>query len=282
MLGAGRNGALGQAIALVVDAAGAPRDAMILWMTGVLSAFLDNAPTYLVFFNLAGGDAIALMGPLKPTLKAISMGAVYFGALTYIGNAPNFMIKAIAEDRGVAMPSFFAYFGCASLVLLPLLAVITAAVCSRSCRALYPSDEDVDAERSVRAEHDRLLDVAGARGPGDHVHRARQLAPLAANQRERFLHAGDDAIGADDGDVRIGQKRRRRRRVGAGEHDERAGFGDRAERAGDAETVVARRRPRLDVRARRPPSRDRRTRASRRRHAISAPRCAAGSTSASR
>ncbi len=125
MLGAGRSGALGQAIALVVDAAGAPRDTRILWTTGALSAFLDNAPTYLVFFNLAGGDAIALMGPLKPTLKAISMGAVYFGALTYIGNAPNFMIKAIAEDRGVPMPSFFGYFGWTSLVMLPLLALIT-------------------------------------------------------------------------------------------------------------------------------------------------------------
>ena len=61
------------------------------------------------------------MGPLAMTLKAISMAAVYFGALTYIGNAPNFMIKAIAEDRGVAMPSFFAYFAWGSLVMMPLL-----------------------------------------------------------------------------------------------------------------------------------------------------------------
>ena len=58
------------------------------------------------------------------TLAAISMAAVYFGALTYIGNAPNFMIKAIAEDRGVAMPSFFAYLGYASIVMLPLLMVV--------------------------------------------------------------------------------------------------------------------------------------------------------------
>jgi len=91
----------------------------------VLSAFLDNAPTYLVFFNLAGGDAQQLMGPLRTTLEAISMGAVYFGALTYIGNAPNFMIKAVAEDRGVAMPSFFAYVAYTSVVMLPLLAVVT-------------------------------------------------------------------------------------------------------------------------------------------------------------
>ena len=98
---------------------------MVFWVTGVLSAFLDNAPTYLVFFNLAGGDAAQLMGPLSLTLEAISMGAVYFGALTYIGNAPNFMIKAVAEDRGVAMPSFFAYVAYSSLVMLPLLAVVT-------------------------------------------------------------------------------------------------------------------------------------------------------------
>jgi Na+/H+ antiporter NhaD/arsenite permease-like protein len=96
----------------------------VFWTTGLLSAVLDNAPTYLVFFNLAGGNAETLMGPLRGTLAALSMGAVYFGALTYIGNAPNFMIKAIAEDRGVAMPSFFAYVGWAGIVLLPLMALV--------------------------------------------------------------------------------------------------------------------------------------------------------------
>jgi len=90
----------------------------------VLSAFLDNAPTYLVFFNLAGGDAQVLMGPKALTLEAISMAAVYFGALTYIGNAPNFMIKAIAEDRDVAMPSFFAYVGWVTLLMAPLLFLV--------------------------------------------------------------------------------------------------------------------------------------------------------------
>ena len=125
MLQAGKDGALGSSIvALVTAADGAPRNAMYFWATGVLSAFLDNAPTYLVFFNLAGGDAQALMGPLAGTLTAISMAAVFFGALTYIGNAPNFMIKAIAEDRGIAMPSFFGYFAYASLALLPLLAIV--------------------------------------------------------------------------------------------------------------------------------------------------------------
>ena len=125
MLQAGRAGALAGIVALVSDpSTGGPRHAMYFWATGILSAFLDNAPTYLVFFNLAGGDATTLMGPARPTLAAISAGAVYFGALTYVGNAPNFMIKAIAEDRGVVMPGFFAYFGYAGLLLLPLLAGI--------------------------------------------------------------------------------------------------------------------------------------------------------------
>jgi Na+/H+ antiporter NhaD/arsenite permease-like protein len=77
-----------------------------------------------VFFNLAGGDAQALMGPMSATLTAISMGAVYFGALTYIGNAPNFMIKAIAEDRGVRMPSFFAFLAMSALLLGTLVAIV--------------------------------------------------------------------------------------------------------------------------------------------------------------
>ena len=124
MLSAGRAGALAPLLNLMAGADGTPNDVEVYWATGLLSAFLDNAPTYLVFFNLAGGDPQALMGPLALTLAAISMGAVYFGALTYIGNAPNFMIKAIAEDRGVAMPSFFAYLAYASLALLPLLALV--------------------------------------------------------------------------------------------------------------------------------------------------------------
>ena len=126
ILEAGREGALHGIFELVGDGAGNPDNAMVFWMTGLLSAFLDNAPTYLVFFNLTGGDAQKLMGDYAQSLVALSMGAVYFGALTYIGNAPNFMIKAIAEDRGVAMPSFFAYFAYAAIVMLPLLAVVAA------------------------------------------------------------------------------------------------------------------------------------------------------------
>jgi Na+/H+ antiporter NhaD/arsenite permease-like protein len=124
MLAAGRDGALGFVSRLVLDAADEPRNLAMFWTTGLLSAFLDNAPTYLVFFNLAGGDAQQLMTAHAATLKAISMGAVYFGALTYIGNAPNFMIKAVAEDRGIAMPSFFGFVAKSGGVMLPLLALV--------------------------------------------------------------------------------------------------------------------------------------------------------------
>ena len=125
ILQAGKSGALAGVVALVSASPGVPDNFMVFWVTGVLSGFLDNAPTYLVFFSLAGGDPVALMGPLATTLKAISMAAVYFGALTYIGNAPNFMIKAIAEDRGVPMPSFFAYMAYTSVLMLPLLVVVS-------------------------------------------------------------------------------------------------------------------------------------------------------------
>lgn len=99
---------------------------MYFWMTGMLSAFLDNAPTYLVFFNLAGGNAQNLMsGPLFHTLLAISMGSVFMGALSYIGNAPNFMVKSIAEQRKVKMPSFFGYMAWSFGILVPLFVVHT-------------------------------------------------------------------------------------------------------------------------------------------------------------
>ena len=78
-----------------------------------------------MFFNVAGGDAVTLMGTMASTLTAISIGAVFMGANTYIGNAPNFMVKAIAEARGVRMPSFFAYLGWALLVLTPIYVLLT-------------------------------------------------------------------------------------------------------------------------------------------------------------
>ena len=111
---------------------GSPHNVAYFWLTGVLSAFLDNAPTYLVFFELAGGEADELMQPRAGTLAAISMGAVYMGALTYIGNAPNFMIYAIALERGVKMPSFFGYMAWSSVVLLPVLVLITFVFVAKS------------------------------------------------------------------------------------------------------------------------------------------------------
>ena len=124
-LGAGHEGSLAWLLRAVTAQDGGPHDRAYFWLTGLLSAFLDNAPTYLVFFQLAGGDAAVLMGKLSATLAAISMGAVYMGALTYIGNAPNFMVAAIANERGVKMPSFFGYMLWSFAVLLPVLALLT-------------------------------------------------------------------------------------------------------------------------------------------------------------
>ena len=97
--------------------------ALYFWATGILSGLLDNAPTYLVFFNLAGGDAVQLMRQTT-VLVAISSGAVFMGALSYIGNAPNFMVKAIAEHGKIRMPSFFGYIAWSSAVLLPCFVVL--------------------------------------------------------------------------------------------------------------------------------------------------------------
>jgi Na+/H+ antiporter NhaD/arsenite permease-like protein len=125
VLQAGQAGALAPLVGVVTGPDGAPLNAMYFWMTGILSSFLDNAPTYLVFFNVASGDAATLMGPLSQTLLAISMGAVFMGANTYIGNAPNFMVKAIAEQRGIRMPSFFGYMLWSMVFLLPLFVLQT-------------------------------------------------------------------------------------------------------------------------------------------------------------
>jgi Na+/H+ antiporter NhaD/arsenite permease-like protein len=126
MLRAGASGPFAFLVEAVTARDNLPHEAAYFWLAGLLSAFLDNAPTYLVFFELAGGDARALMGPLAGTLAAISLGAVYMGALSYIGNAPNFMVYAIAEERGIAMPSFFSYLAWAALILLPIFALLTA------------------------------------------------------------------------------------------------------------------------------------------------------------
>ncbi len=104
------------------------------WGSGVLSSFLDNAPTYLTFASAASGalgtqasdlGQLALTGHGAALLEAICVGSVLMGANTYIGNGPNFMVKAIAEAGGVKMPGFFAYMGYSATILLPLFVALT-------------------------------------------------------------------------------------------------------------------------------------------------------------
>ncbi len=106
------------------------------WATGVLSSFLDNAPTYLTFAATAAGTAgvstegrylaeFLLHDGAAELLAAISCGAVFMGANTYIGNGPNFMVKAIAEESGVRMPSFFGYMAYSLAILIPIFVVVT-------------------------------------------------------------------------------------------------------------------------------------------------------------
>ena len=101
--------------------------AHFFWATGALSSFLDNAPTYLTFFSLAQGvgGTQTVAGVSAPLLQAISAGAVFMGANSYIGNAPNFMVKAIAEEAGVRMPSFFGYMAWSCGILLPIFFLLT-------------------------------------------------------------------------------------------------------------------------------------------------------------
>lgn len=123
ILRAGLDGALAPLVSLVSSPTGEPNDLAYFWLTGALSSFLDNAPTYLVFFELAGGDPQHLMTTFASTLAAISTGAVFMGANTYIGNAPNFMVYAIARHRGVKMPGFFGYMAWSSAVLIPIFLI---------------------------------------------------------------------------------------------------------------------------------------------------------------
>ena len=100
----------------------------LFWLTGTLSAFLDNAPTYLVFFNAVKINPLTINAAADPImtsqLLAISMGAVFMGAMTYIGNAPNFMVKSIAEENGVKMPSFFGFLLWSAAILIPCFIII--------------------------------------------------------------------------------------------------------------------------------------------------------------
>jgi Na+/H+ antiporter NhaD/arsenite permease-like protein len=108
------------------------------WATGILSSFLDNAPTYLTFVATAAGQQGVVAGGAAPLaeflakgdapqrlLAAISCGAVFMGANTYIGNGPNFMVKAIAEENGVTMPSFFGYMAYSGVILIPIFVLVT-------------------------------------------------------------------------------------------------------------------------------------------------------------
>ena len=106
------------------------------WVTGILSSFLDNAPTYLTFFNTALGNffpglpekeaVMKLIAEQEIYLKAISAAAVFMGAMTYIGNAPNFMVRSIAEEAGIPMPSFFGYlFKYSLLILMPIFVLVS-------------------------------------------------------------------------------------------------------------------------------------------------------------
>jgi len=134
MLKAGTAGALG----FIIEATKEP--VQFFWITGTLSSFLDNAPTYLTFFNLAEGrlgidDATVnamltgtphpALAEFVPILKAISAGAVFFGAMTYIGNAPNFMVRSIAEESKIKMPSFFGFMAWSIAILVPLFLIVT-------------------------------------------------------------------------------------------------------------------------------------------------------------
>jgi Na+/H+ antiporter NhaD/arsenite permease-like protein len=125
MLRAGVQGPFAAIVSAVTRPDGQPDPAMYFWASGLLSSFLDNAPTYLVFFNTAGGDPAVLMTTMATTLAAISAGSVFMGANSYIGNAPNLMVKAIADERGVKMPSFFGYMVWSTAVLIPLFIVMT-------------------------------------------------------------------------------------------------------------------------------------------------------------
>ena len=103
--------------------------AKFFWFTGALSSVLDNAPTYLVFFETAktlpDRGVAEMAGVAVDFLAAISLGAVFMGANTYIGNGPNFMVKTIAEKSGIRMPSFFGYMAYSFAVLIPLFVVVT-------------------------------------------------------------------------------------------------------------------------------------------------------------
>ena len=203
----------------MTTADGMPKNVAYFWLTGGLSALLDNAPTYLVFFELAGGDAAKLMGELAGTLAAISMGAVYMGALTYIGNAPNFMIYAIATERGVKMPSFFGYIVWSATILLPVFLVLTfafvtpwpcvaligpllattlplAACCGAAATAVLRAWRN-----GFRRHHGDRLDLDQRAGPGERGDRDRGARRRRRGVDEAVAHLAEHAEMGDVGEV---------------------------------------------------------------------------------
>jgi Na+/H+ antiporter NhaD/arsenite permease-like protein len=132
MLRAGADGPMKFLIAGLTHTDGSPVNGMYYWLSGGLSAFLDSAPAYLVFFNTAASPAAAagiaphlyMTQTLPLTLLAITAGASFMGSITYIGNAPNMMVKAIAEENKIKMPSFFGYMIWSVIILIPLFLLV--------------------------------------------------------------------------------------------------------------------------------------------------------------
>jgi Na+/H+ antiporter NhaD/arsenite permease-like protein len=132
MLRAGADGPMKLLINSLASPDGHPINAMYYWLSGGLSAFLDSAPAYLVFFNTAAAPAgaaglaphVFMTQTIPTTLIAITAGASFMGAITYIGNAPNMMVKAIAEEYDIKMPSFFGYMAWSICILIPLFLLI--------------------------------------------------------------------------------------------------------------------------------------------------------------
>ena len=124
MLSLGKEGPLGEFLSFVSHE-GESVALAYFWLAGFFSSFLDNAPTYLIFFTMAGGDVGKFMNESAPLLAAISAGAVFMGALTYIGNAPNLLVKTILEEEyNIRMPSFFGYILWSFCILVPLFGVM--------------------------------------------------------------------------------------------------------------------------------------------------------------
>ena len=125
LLRLGLDGPFAAGLRATHDAAGEVRPVLCFWLAGVLSAFLDNAPAYLVFFDLAGIRPEAMTAGQVAALRAISAGAVMFGGLTYIGNASNLVLRTVASHRGVRMPGFVPFMLWAAVVMLPVLGVVS-------------------------------------------------------------------------------------------------------------------------------------------------------------